>query len=176
MASLPSSHSTVIPPRPSTSTGGSPASLSPRARLPSISTTLRDLYIGAQVDPVSGWNYYGNTLLDEMTLYNRMLTAAECRQSTLQAAPEMLRRDSAAARGDPWAARREKVTAGSTVEPSVEAAGTLPIRYQWQFNGTNILDATNSVLRLPNVQISATGKYRVSVSNVVNSVLSRKRF
>ncbi|MCX6926466.1 MAG: immunoglobulin domain-containing protein, partial [Verrucomicrobia bacterium] len=42
-----------------------------------LGLSTRPLYIGAQIDPASGWTFYGNTLVDEMSIYNRMLTAAE---------------------------------------------------------------------------------------------------
>jgi len=29
------------------------------------------------VDPASGWNYYGCVILDEVSIYNRVLTARE---------------------------------------------------------------------------------------------------
>ena len=35
------------------------------------------LYIGAQVDPQTGWRYYSKTLVDELAIYNRALTATE---------------------------------------------------------------------------------------------------
>ena len=35
------------------------------------------LHIGAQVDPISGWNYYSKAIVDELSIYNRALTAAE---------------------------------------------------------------------------------------------------
>jgi hypothetical protein len=35
------------------------------------------LYIGAQVDPASGWFYYSGALVDELSIYSRALTAAE---------------------------------------------------------------------------------------------------
>ncbi|MCX6922367.1 MAG: immunoglobulin domain-containing protein, partial [Verrucomicrobia bacterium] len=35
------------------------------------------LHIGAQVDPISGWNYYSKAIVDELSIYNRALPAAE---------------------------------------------------------------------------------------------------
>ena len=35
------------------------------------------LHIGAQVDPISGWNYYSKALVDEVSIYNRALAASE---------------------------------------------------------------------------------------------------
>jgi hypothetical protein len=35
------------------------------------------LHIGAQVDPISGWNYYSKALVDEVSIYSRALAVAE---------------------------------------------------------------------------------------------------
>lgn len=37
----------------------------------------RPLHIGAMLDPVTGWMYYGRELVDELSIYNRALTAGE---------------------------------------------------------------------------------------------------
>ena len=54
----------------------------------------------------------------------------------------------------------------------VAASGSLPLSYQWRFNGTNIAGAiTNSYLRA-SVQVSNAGNYDVIVSNTQGSVTS----
>jgi hypothetical protein len=50
------------------------------------------------------------------------------------------------------------------------ASGSLS--YQWQFNGTNIANATNASLTLTNVQIANAGVYMVTVSNLVGVTAS----
>jgi hypothetical protein len=50
--------------------------------------------------------------------------------------------------------------------------GTPPLSYQWSFNGTNLPDATNAVLLIPNVQWSDVGTYAVEVANAFGSALS----
>lgn len=40
-----------------------------------MSATTRPLHIGAQIDPI--WCYYGNTVIDEMSIYNRALSSTE---------------------------------------------------------------------------------------------------
>jgi uncharacterized delta-60 repeat protein len=62
------------------------------------------------------------------------------------------------------------IPAGSTATFSVNATGTLPLFYQWLFNGNTILAATNQVLTLDHVQFPQAGQYAVVVSNVVGSV------
>ena len=46
------------------------------------------------------------------------------------------------------------------------------VSYQWSFNTTNILGATNASLILPSALFTNAGIYSVVISNVVDSVLS----
>lgn len=55
---------------------------------------------------------------------------------------------------------------------TVDAVGTLPISYQWVFNGTFLLGATNSTLTLTNINSTNVGNYYVVVSNQGSSVVS----
>ncbi len=54
---------------------------------------------------------------------------------------------------------------GSPVTFQVDGRGSEPLRYQWQFNGTNIADATNAALNISAVRFEDAGSYRVIVSN-----------
>src|SRR5205823_5578603 len=63
-------------------------------------------------------------------------------------------------------------TVGTNVIFTVTASGTTPLSYQWRFNGTNIVAATNTSLTLTNVQVSQAGNYAVQVTNAFGSVLS----
>jgi hypothetical protein len=53
----------------------------------------------------------------------------------------------------------------------VTATGTA-LNYQWQKNGTNIVDATGSSVALSNLGLGDTGNYTVVITNVVGSVTS----
>jgi hypothetical protein len=70
------------------------------------------------------------------------------------------------------------VLAGSNATFTVVADGTAPLRYRWQFNGTNlpnsgrISGATNATLIISNVVPADAGGYRVVVSNSVSVVTS----
>ncbi len=55
---------------------------------------------------------------------------------------------------------------------AVAAAGSLPLSYQWRFNGLKIGDATNALLTLSNVTLSDEGTYDVLVTNPVGSTNS----
>lgn len=59
------------------------------------------------------------------------------------------------------------VTQGSTVNFTVGIAtsATLPLRYQWRHNGSDIPGAINPVFTLANAQPSAAGLYSVLVAN-----------
>jgi hypothetical protein len=61
---------------------------------------------------------------------------------------------------------------GSTVTFAVSAAGTGPLRYQWQFNGADLGGRTNSTLVLTNVQTGSAGSYQVIVSNSFSFIVS----
>ena len=54
----------------------------------------------------------------------------------------------------------------------VNVVGSLPLNYQWQFNGTNIVGATDAVLSLTNLQLANDGFYDVVVSNSYGGMTS----
>jgi len=66
----------------------------------------------------------------------------------------------------------QTVMAGGTVTFSVTASGTVPLNYQWQFNGAGIAGATNATLTLINVQLPQAGNYAVKVINGYCSIPS----
>ena len=61
---------------------------------------------------------------------------------------------------------------GLNVIFSVAAAGTPPLKYQWRFQGTNLLGATASLLNLTNIQPAQAGNYTVVVTNNYGIVTS----
>lgn len=60
----------------------------------------------------------------------------------------------------------------SNITFTVSVAGSLPLSYQWQFNGTDIPGATASSLTLTNAQLTNRGLYHVVVSNTVGTLTS----
>jgi GH25 family lysozyme M1 (1,4-beta-N-acetylmuramidase)/alpha-tubulin suppressor-like RCC1 family protein len=66
----------------------------------------------------------------------------------------------------------QTVAAGANVTYTAMAAGSQPLSYQWQLNGSNIAGATSSVLNLAGVQFDDGGEYTVAVSNIVGAVSS----
>jgi hypothetical protein len=61
---------------------------------------------------------------------------------------------------------------GSNAAFRVEAAGTLPLSFQWRFNGSNLAWGTNPTLRLERVTTANAGTYSCVVSNVAGTVTS----
>jgi hypothetical protein len=73
----------------------------------------------------------------------------------------------------------QTVVAGTTVTLVVTARGTAPLRYQWQVNGTNLVNgvghisgATNAMLTITTAQTNNSGSYTVIVTNYGGSVTS----
>ena len=65
---------------------------------------------------------------------------------------------------------------GSNVTFTVTATGTPQLNYQWQFNGTNLVNATNTSLIIANAQYTNQGNYDVIVTNLYGSVISSNAF
>jgi Regulator of chromosome condensation (RCC1) repeat len=64
----------------------------------------------------------------------------------------------------------------SNVLFTLSSTGSLPLSYQWQFNGTNLLRATNTFLSLTNVQWTNEGNYNVVITNAYGSTTSSNSF
>jgi hypothetical protein len=57
------------------------------------------------------------------------------------------------------------VTAGASTTFTAVLGGSIPLSYQWQFNGTNLPGATTSSLSLINVSLGQAGNYSITVTN-----------
>jgi hypothetical protein len=66
----------------------------------------------------------------------------------------------------------QRVMMGSSASFSVSVSGTPPFSYQWRFNGTKLLNATNAVYAIQAVGATNTGKYSVVVTNLAGSATS----
>jgi hypothetical protein len=64
------------------------------------------------------------------------------------------------------------VLAGQDATFTVSATGTEPLFYQWQCNGTNLVEGTDATLLLPNVTADHAGGYAVTVSNLAGTATS----
>ena len=109
-------------------------------------------------------------LIDEMSVYNRALTAAEIQ--AIYNAGDAGKCSTPVVPVVTSQPTNLTVVVGRPASFTVSASGTPPLRYQWRFNGTNILGATNTVLLLPSAQFADSGAYSVTIRNVATSVLS----
>ena len=62
--------------------------------------------------------------------------------------------------------------ASTTVTFTANAVCSLPLTYQWRFNGTNIPGATDNSLTLTDLQFEQAGQYSVEVDSAYGSSLS----
>jgi hypothetical protein len=108
--------------------------------------------------------------MDEVSIYNRALTAVEI-QAIYAAGGEgkCYTPTAPAIYSQPT---NQTVSVGGVANFSVAASGTPPLSYQWSFEGTNIMGATNTLLTLGNVQLCQAGNYTVLVTNLYGSILS----
>lgn len=112
--------------------------------------------------------YTGN--LDELAIYNRVLSAAEIQN--IYVAGSLGKCGSSAAPVITIQPTNIVATVGSTVNVGVGAVGSQPLGYNWIFNSTNIYFTTNSPLVINNVQLTNAGTYYVVVTNVYGSATS----
>jgi len=66
----------------------------------------------------------------------------------------------------------QRVMIGSSVSFNVSVSGTAPFNYQWRFNSSNILNATNATYAIQAVATNNTGNYSVVITNSAGSVTS----
>jgi hypothetical protein len=120
----------------------------------------------------NNYNFYGT--IDEVSVYNRALTAVE-----IQNIYAALVSGKCAVPFAPFIVLQptnQTVTTGSNVTLIATSGGTLPLAYQWKFKGTNIAGATSNVMVLPNIQYGQAGNYSIAVTNAAGFVLSSNAF
>jgi sugar lactone lactonase YvrE len=66
----------------------------------------------------------------------------------------------------------QQILLGTSVAFSVQPSGTPPFSYQWQFNGTNISNATAAQYTIPAVSTNDAGSYAVLVTSPYGSITS----
>jgi hypothetical protein len=64
------------------------------------------------------------------------------------------------------------VRANSSATFLVSAYGTPPLAYQWQLNGTNLLNKTNAFLSLTGVQPTNAGIYSIIITNSFGAAIT----
>ncbi len=116
------------------------------------------------------WDRRLNGCLDEVALYNRVLTAAEI-EALYASGPfgKCKGTNGIIINRQP---ENQSAPIGGTATFTVTASGAGPLAYQWQFDGATLAGATNSMLSLTNVQPAQAGAYTVVVTNRVGAVTS----
>ncbi|HTL54262.1 MAG TPA: LamG-like jellyroll fold domain-containing protein [Candidatus Limnocylindrales bacterium] len=121
----------------------------------------------------TGQSYYDHKFagaLDEVTLYNRVLSASEI--AAIYAA-------GAAGKCKPlnpptvtMQPQSQTVSLGGNALFTVAASGAPPLSYQWRFNDAPIAGATTTSLAVNSAQSSNSGIYTVLVTNSIGSATS----
>jgi hypothetical protein len=124
-----------------------------------VMTTSTPMTIGGEL--TGPWNFVGR--IDELSYYSRALSSGEI-QSIYNARSQ----GKCSAPTAPYVITQpqsQTVLLGGHASFNVVTSGSVPLSYQWQFNGTNLNGATNSALNLLNLQFADGGIYSVLVSN-----------
>jgi hypothetical protein len=125
--------------------------------------TTYGLYLGARISGSAGVGSYYNGLLDEVSVYDRVLPATEI--------AAIVNAGSAGKCHTPTPPfifslpASQTVGVGAYVILNAGVGGSSPLTYQWAFNGTNISGGTGPSLSLLNVQLAQAGTYTVQITN-----------
>ena len=126
------------------------------------------LYFGTSGQ--SYWDHKLKGLLDEVSFYNRALSASEV--ASIYGAGAAGKCKVVNGLSITTQPQSQSVAPGSNALFTAAAAGTAPLGYQWWFNGTAIAGATNTNLALLNVQPANGGSYTVVVTNATAAITS----
>ena len=130
--------------------------------------TIPDPEVPLTIGEAEGFYFDGQ--LDEVSIYNRALSATEI--AAIYAAGSAGKCASVSPPIILTQTTNETVLVGDTANITVAAAGTLPLAYQWTLDGTNLLGATNATLTLTNLLLAQSGDYSVLITNLYGSTNS----
>jgi hypothetical protein len=139
----------------------------PSSQAGDLSNT-QPLLIGKHPDPAIDGFFYG--IIDEVSIYNSALSA--------EAIQAIYHTGSAGKCTEPLPPGitvqplSQTSVEGSNVVLSITASGIGPFSYQWSFNGTNIIGATNATLTLTDLHPYQSGSYTVTVTSPYGSITS----
>jgi hypothetical protein len=131
--------------------------------------TSFDLYMGRRPWATGPYaDQYLKGTMDEVSLYNRVLSAGEV--AAIYGA-------GASGKCALWPVivtqpTNQLALEGQNVSLSVSASGDPPLSYQWRCNGTNVPAGTGAMLTLTNVQATNAGTYWAVVTNQYGSATS----
>lgn len=133
-----------------------------------------DFFIGGFNSPeIDDCQYVGQFfqgMVDELSYYNRALSQSEI--ASIYHAGSAGKCFAGIAPIISLQPKSQTVGLNNSASVIVAADGTRPLSYQWRFNNSDILGATNSLLELSNVQLSDAGNYSVVVSNSFGMITS----
>lgn len=132
----------------------------------SVVVSTHPFVIGGR--PSGPWNFMG--VIDEVALYGRALSLGEIQAVYAAGTAGKCAGSIPPCIFTPPAS--QTVTAGSNATLSVQAGGSVPLSYQWLFNGADLPNATNALLALTNIQFSQAGAYSARVTNVMGTATS----
>jgi len=120
-------------------------------------------------NPESPNPYYFNGLVDEVTLYNRALSAQEI-QNIYESGKSGKCQFSLTLSSQPQSSTNNL---GDTVVFQVASTNEVPLTYQWFFDNNAIANATNNSLTIAGIQQTNFGSYFVEVSGSRSIVTSQ---
>jgi hypothetical protein len=127
-----------------------------------------NLGIGAVPLPSSNFTSPFFGAIDEVSIYNRALSNSEIASIyNSDLAGKCLVAPTITAQP-----LSQLIPQNEDVKFSVSVLGLRPLKYQWRFDGQNIIGATNATLILEKLKTNNIGFYTVLVSNSVGSVVS----
>jgi hypothetical protein len=142
---------------------GSQTNLTPYAK-----TQTTPMSFGSNLGDPTGFTQFCPVTLDNIHLYGRALAANEVAQLFQFEAPI----PSTAMPFITTQPTNQTITISNAVTFAVLAGGSAPLGYQWYFNGTNILNATNATLTINSVTPALAGNYSVLVYNSAGTIIS----
>ena len=110
--------------------------------------------------PAGAGEYPYRGMVDELSIYNRALSSDEI--ASIHAANRAGKGKSPLLTAQ---LQSQTVAGGGTAGWCANVAGSEPMSYQWQFNGTNIAGATNDCLAIANASPANAGLYSLVVTN-----------
>ena len=129
-----------------------------------IAVNNEPLAIGENFDDNSD---YFNGDIDDVRIYNRALSGDEVSQLyAIESQPPTNSPSISTEPSDFYA------TANQSASFNVTAVGSGTLSYQWLFNGTNLLNATNRTLNIALAKQASIGQYTVVITNAYGSVTS----
>jgi hypothetical protein len=133
----------------------------------SIAQNDYPICIGENAETMWFSDRHFNGMIDEVSIYNRSLSASEIQ--TIYNASVLGKCVAPVITVQPT---NQTVLVGSAAAFTVAASGMRPLSYQWNLNGTNLVDATNTMLLLTSVTTNQAGGYSVTVTNMAGTVTS----